>query len=139
MGILARSDIGRIKEHWSRLGMDPQFSLLRGPETGLVMVRGCINGTGKPFNAGEAAVTRATVKLEDGRVGHAMVLGRDQAKARLCAVIDALCQDASTAETIEASLIAPLTQLLDDDDDRRRAETAATRVNFFTMVRGEDA
>ena len=36
------------------------------------------------------------------------------------------------------SLIGPLQALSKAADERRMAETAATRVNFFTMVRGED-
>lgn len=118
--------------------MQAEHKALRGPETGLVMLRGRVGGTGASFNIGEATVTRATVKLADGSIGHAMTLGRDAEKARLSAVIDALCQSLETAALIDAGIIDPLRRELDQDDERRRQETAATRVDFFTMVRGED-
>lgn len=138
MGVLARCNGGALRARWSALGLDPSYAPLRGPETGLIMLRGRIGGTGDPFNVGEATVTRATVKLQGGAVGHAMALGRDHVKAQLSAVIDALCQNREMAARIDAELIGPLGRDLAADDERLRQETAATRVDFFTMVRGED-
>lgn len=138
MSVLARCSTGRLQELWGKLGLDPAHKPLRGPESGLVTLRGRVGGTGEAFNLGEATVTRASVKLEDGSVGHAMTLGRDGIKARLLAVIDALCQNLETAVLIDAEMIAPMQTELDQADERRRQQTAATRVDFFTMVRGED-
>jgi alpha-D-ribose 1-methylphosphonate 5-triphosphate synthase subunit PhnG len=104
----------------------------------LITVRGRIGGGGSPFNVGEATVTRATVRLSTGEVGHAYALGRDREKARLSATIDALWQRPSTRAAVEAAVITPLAAALEADDARRKAETAATKVDFFTMVRGED-
>ncbi len=108
---------------------------LRRPETGLVMTRGRIGGDGAPFNLGEATVTRAAVRLGGGETGFAYQLGRDAAKARSAAILDALMQ--RDADPVEAALRPVATRL---DAERALAErrTAATRVNFFTMVRGED-
>lgn len=138
MSVLARCETSRLQGLWAKLGLEPAYTLLRGPEYGLVMLRGRTGGTGEAFNIGEATVTRASVKLDDGSVGHAMALGRDQMKARLSAILDALCQNIETAAKIDAELIAPMQRDLDDADEKRRQETAATRVDFFTMVRGED-
>lgn len=138
MAVLAQADPSQLARLWRDLGIDPAFSLVRGPETGLVTLRGRIGGGGSPFNFGEATVTRATVRLGNGAVGHAWMLGRDHAKAKLAAVIDALAADPAMERSIEASLIAPLARSAADADDAKRAETAATRVDFFTMVRGED-
>ncbi|PSJ65309.1 phosphonate C-P lyase system protein PhnG [Kumtagia ephedrae] len=138
MSVLARCNAGRLQELWDRLGLDPAHKTLRGPESGLVMLRGRVGGTGEAFNLGEATVTRASVRLEDGSVGHAMALGRDGAKARLSAIIDALCQNLETAALIDAEVVAPMQEELDRADETRRQQTAATRVDFFTMVRGED-
>jgi alpha-D-ribose 1-methylphosphonate 5-triphosphate synthase subunit PhnG len=138
MSVLARCKTSRLQELWNGLGLDPAYKLLRGPESGLVMLRGRVGGTGEAFNVGEATVTRASVRLEDGSVGHAMALGRDAAKARLSAIIDALCQSRETAALIDAGMIAPMQEELDRDDEMRRQQTAATRVDFFTLVRGED-
>lgn len=138
MAVLARSDAGRLHDLWSQLGLNPRCTPLRGPESGLVTLRGRVGSSGEAFNVGEATVTRASVKLDNGAVGHAVALGRDAEKARLAAIIDALCHDGETAERIDAQLIAPIKRELDDADEKRRQQTAATRVDFFTMVRGED-
>ncbi|MCD7110039.1 phosphonate C-P lyase system protein PhnG [Rhizobium sp. DKSPLA3] len=111
---------------------------VRGPEIGAVMVRGRIGGGGAPFNLGEASVTRATVKLDSGEVGHAIVLGRDTEKARMVAHLDALGQLAAWQAVIETDVVAPALALDAEERRQRAEETEATRVDFFTLVRGED-
>jgi alpha-D-ribose 1-methylphosphonate 5-triphosphate synthase subunit PhnG len=111
---------------------------LRPPESGLVMVRGRIGGLGNAFNVGEAIVTRASVRLADGRVGHSYLLGRSGSKARLAATIDALGQDAVDRGTLESAFVAAVLSRVDSENTTRHEETAATRVNFFTLARGED-
>jgi len=138
MAVLARCDGRALEQRFAAIATMPDHRLLRGPETGLVMLRGRVGGTGEAFNIGEATATRATVRLQDGAVGHAMALGSDAGKVRLAAVIDAMCNDASVAALIDAAVIAPLAKMLKGSDDTRRQETAATRVDFFTLVRGED-
>ena len=138
MSVLANADGQELKRLWDALGIDPVCTFVRGPETGLVALRGRIGGGGSPFNFGEATATRATVRLENGTIGHSVILGRDRTKVRLAAIIDALAQDPDLADRIETDLIGPLQARGKAADERRMAETAATRVNFFTMVRGED-
>jgi len=138
LAVLACAACEDLVRLWTRLGFDPAFDLLRGPETGLVMLRGRIGGGGAPFNFGEATVTRATVRLKNGAVGHAMVLGHDTVHARLAAVVDAAAQVDGMAARVERDLLVPLAALQAENDDKRAAETAATRVNFFTMARGDD-
>ncbi|MDX8477263.1 phosphonate C-P lyase system protein PhnG [Mesorhizobium sp. VK24D] len=131
----AAEDISRL---WDGSGLPTEAEMLRGPETGLVTVRGRIGGGGAPFNVGEATVTRATVRLPSGQVGHSYALGRDKGKAKLAAIADALWQDPAQREAVETRLIAPLRAALEAAREKRRVETAATKVDFFTMVRGED-
>ena len=83
-------------------------------------------------------VTRATVRLPSGEIGHAYALGRDKEKVRLAAILDASWCDESTRTAVEEKIVAPLVRLQAGADAKRRAETAATKVDFFTMVRGED-
>ena len=79
-------------------GLPLESETMRGPETGLVTVRGRIGGGGAVFNTGEATVTRATVRLPSGQIGHAFALGRDKEKVRLAAILDALwCSDETRA------------------------------------------
>jgi alpha-D-ribose 1-methylphosphonate 5-triphosphate synthase subunit PhnG len=119
-------------------GGDHGAAMLRGPETGLVMLRGRIGGGGNPFNVGEATVTRATVRIATGETGHSYVLGRDGEKARLCAIMDALWQRKETRPVVEENVIAPVRRRLEAEERERREKVAATRVDFFTMVRGDD-
>ncbi|TRC75943.1 phosphonate C-P lyase system protein PhnG [Mesorhizobium sp. WSM4310] len=138
MATLAQSSGDDIVRLWNEAGLPSQAELLRGPETGLVTLRGRIGGGGAPFNVGEATVTRATVRLPSGQVGHCYALGRDKQKAKLAAIADALWQDPARRAEVETRLIAPLRSALATAQEKRRAETAATKVDFFTMVRGED-
>jgi len=122
-----------------RAVVDPlSYVELRAPETGLVMLRGRIGGDGAAFNLGEATVTRAVVQIASGEVGIAYILGRDQKKARLSAVGDALWQSQRYRDAVERRVLAPIRKRVDAERDRERAQTAATRVDFFTLVRGED-
>ncbi len=66
MSVLARAPSEAIEDGLNRLGPLPSWTRVRGPETGLVMVRGRAGGSGSPFNLGEMTVTRCTVRLELG-------------------------------------------------------------------------
>jgi len=110
---------------------------LREPENGLVMVRGRVGGDGAPFNLGEATVSRAAVRLASGEVGFGYALGRDREKARLIALCDALIQTEAHADLVETQVIAPLRKAMAASRAQAAAEAAATRVDFYTMVRGE--
>ena len=134
MAVLARASAEEIARHLADAPPLPAHRRLRGPETGLVMVRGRAGGDGAPFNLGEMTVTRCTVRVESGAIGHAHAAGRDHAQAEIAAVLDALLQDGAWRERLEALVIAPL----EAAQAERRAETArraaATKVEFFTMT-----
>ncbi len=136
LDVLAAAPAKALAERWAAFGDQPAHQRIRGPEIGLVMVRGRAGGGGAPFNLGEATVSRASVRIVTGEVGHGYCLGRDLDKAEAIAVIDALRQRDATR--IDAEIIAPLEVLGAEHDDVRAAETAATRVDFFTMVRGDN-
>jgi alpha-D-ribose 1-methylphosphonate 5-triphosphate synthase subunit PhnG len=138
MAVLARATAEELQSAWDDWPDKPSVEAVRGPETGLVMLRGRIGGGGAPFNFGEATVTRATVRIATGTVGHAYALGTDRRKVRHGAVFDALWQDEATRSRVEAGVLKPVRERLQARSDCRAAETAATRVDFFTMVRGED-
>jgi alpha-D-ribose 1-methylphosphonate 5-triphosphate synthase subunit PhnG len=136
MAVLAHATAAEIAAHLDRIEL-PSHDHLREPENGLVMVRGRIGGDGAPFNLGEATVSRAAVRLASGEVGFGYTLGRDREKARMIALCDALVQSDEFASSIEAGVIAPLRQAMLARRNRKAAEAAATRVDFYTMVRGE--
>ena len=110
-----------------------RYTRLRGPEAGLVMVRGRTGGGGAPFNLGEMTVTRCTVRTESGQVGHAYVAGRDARQAELAAVLDAMLQDPLRDACLHANVIAPLAEAQQARRADIAAKAAATKVQFFAM------
>lgn len=137
MGLLARAVSGDLDRLWSGVGFAPGHSYLRPPEVGGVMVRGRAGATGAAFNLGEMTVTRCALRLGDGRVGHGYVQGRDKRHATQAALIDALMQGKEAAE-LRARVLDPLSETEAARRAARAARAAATKVDFFTMVRGED-
>lgn len=137
MRLLARATLGELNAAWEALAAQPEVHPVRGPETGLVMVRGRIGGGGDPFNLGEATVSRATIRLSSGEIGHGQLLGTDKERARLASIFDALSQRQSDRASVDA-LLRRIAERLAQEERRKAEETAATRVDFFTMVRGDD-
>jgi alpha-D-ribose 1-methylphosphonate 5-triphosphate synthase subunit PhnG len=133
MAVLARADAGRLLGLLEACGTLPGYTRLRGPEAGLVMVRGRAGGGGAAFNLGEMSVTRCTVRTDAGFVGHAYVAGRDEEAALLAALGDGLMQDPEWTEIIERCVIEPLTREQNERRDARARKAAATRVQFFAM------
>jgi alpha-D-ribose 1-methylphosphonate 5-triphosphate synthase subunit PhnG len=137
MALLAQAHAGEIRQGLAAVVEAPRYVELRPVATGLVMVRGRIGGDGAPFNLGEATVTRAAVRMDSGEVGFSYLLGRDHDKARLAAVCDALWQGERRG-AIERNVLAPIRMRLERERAEKREQAAATRVDFFTLVRGED-
>jgi alpha-D-ribose 1-methylphosphonate 5-triphosphate synthase subunit PhnG len=137
LGLLARSPAPELDRLWAARGAQPAHEVLRAPEIGGVMVRGRAGATGAPFNLGEMTVTRASVRLATGEVGHAYVQGRDRTHALQAALVDALMQT-DQAQGIDDAILAPLRQTCTAKQTVRAAKAAATKVDFFTLVRGED-
>ncbi len=137
MSLLAKSPETTLDRLWTALGLDPAFDWVRPPEVGSVMVRGRTGGTGAAFNLGEMTVTRCALRLASGETGHAYVQGRAKSKARQAALVDALMQGPE-APAVRARLLEPLAGTLAEARRTRAAKAAATKVEFFTMVRGED-
>lgn len=112
------------------------YRKIRAPETGMVMVRGRSGGTGQAFNVGEMTVTRCVVRLDDGSTGYSYIAGRNKQHAELAALADAHLQGNEQAHWM-ANLIQPLQQQQQQQRSQREADVAASKVSFFTMVRGD--
>ena len=86
-----------------------------------------------------AVLASAIIGVPDqkwGEVGHAFVMGRAHEHAVRAAICDALLQgpDSDLAQTV----IAPLAQERVERERDLALKNAATKVDFFTMARGED-
>jgi alpha-D-ribose 1-methylphosphonate 5-triphosphate synthase subunit PhnG len=134
MAVLARSSHDAIRAQLDDAPPLPSHSRLRGPETGLVMLRGRAGGDGGAFNLSEMTVTRCAVTLENGTVGHAYIAGRDRRQAELAAVLDAALQDDARRPALMATVIEPLAAAQAQLRASEVRKAAATRVQFFTMA-----
>lgn len=114
----------------------PEHVVLRAAEVGTAMVRGRAGATGAPFNLGEMSVTRMSVRLSDGSVGHGYVQGRSKEAARMVALLDAMAE-AGLAEDVDRIVLDPLRGARKVHKQHRAAKAGATKVEFFTMIRGE--
>jgi alpha-D-ribose 1-methylphosphonate 5-triphosphate synthase subunit PhnG len=134
MAVLARASHVELQHLLQAAPALPSATPLRGPECGLVMVRGRVGGGGGAFNLGEMAVTRASVRLADGTVGHAYIKGRDVALAALAAHIDAAMQHPALHAALKQFVIAPLAAAQQAARVATASRAAATEVQFFTMA-----
>jgi len=136
MGILARARQNELSIHENAL-RNVDHQMIRAAETGMTLVRGRMGGYGSPFNIGEMTVTRCVVQLRDGRIGYSYVAGRDKRHAELAALADAHLQG-SDSRYWQETVMAPLEKAQAARRLAHKAEIAATKVEFFTLVRGED-
>lgn len=63
--------------------------------------------------------------------------GRRKEDAESAALVDALMQTAAAGE-VRSKVLAPLAEQMAETKEKRARKAAATKVDFFTMVRGED-
>lgn len=141
MAILAKAALADLETCLQPLTNLPRYQCLRSPEIGLAMVRGRAGGTGDAFNLGEITITRCVVQVLPAAAapitGFGYVAGRSHRHAELAAYCDALLQHPEWHGVIAAAVIEPLAAIAEGQRQRSAAETEATRVNFFTMLRGE--
>jgi alpha-D-ribose 1-methylphosphonate 5-triphosphate synthase subunit PhnG len=132
MAVLARASRAEIE---ALAGPElPAHEIMKSPETGTVMVEGRAGGAGRRFNLGEATMTRCIVRLSDGAMGFSYALGRDGRKARLAAILDARLQRGDDGALRQGVSRLASAQAAARDLASRKA--AATKVDFFTLVRG---
>lgn len=138
MAVLAHCPPHMLAERWQTLALNPQYETLRPAETGLVQLKARAGATGEAFFAGDATLTRAAVRLTSGICGYSWILGRDKTHAERCALVDALMQDKQLHPTLLETLIHPLAAHREAQLRQREAEVNASRVDFFTLVRGDN-
>lgn len=136
IGVLARAQLNELLPHEAAL-KDAEYHVIRAPEIGMTLVRGRMGGEGAAFNVGEMSVTRCVVRLADGRTGYSYLAGRDKVHAELAALADAHLQGSQPSLWL-SELITTLANTQATRRARKEAETAATKVEFFTLVRGEN-
>lgn len=137
LGVLARASRPELEQAAASLGKLPPLEHVRSSEPGMVMLRGRVGGTGDAFNLGEATVTRCALRVGSSALGVGYALGRDRRKAELIALFDALLQDETRQAQIQREVVDPLASQQAVQRDAASRSAAASKVEFFTMVRGE--
>jgi alpha-D-ribose 1-methylphosphonate 5-triphosphate synthase subunit PhnG len=137
LAVLARATLAELESLAPAKNELPELKSVRPPEIGMVMLRGRVGGTGNPFNLGEASVVRCALRLGDGPLGVSYALGRDKRRAELAALFDALLQDPLHHDRLQRQVIAPLARAQAHARAQKQGDVAASKVEFFTFVRGE--
>ena len=137
LSVLSKSNQSDIQEAWDSVGLSPEYTLLKQPEIGMVMVKAKTGGDGAPFNMGEMTVTRTILQLASHELGYGYTAGRDKQKSLTIALADACYQVDAWKALIDQELLAPLQETLRQKESQHQEKVDGTKVNFFTMVRGE--
>jgi alpha-D-ribose 1-methylphosphonate 5-triphosphate synthase subunit PhnG len=137
MKVLAKASLEDLKDAVQKTDSHPDYQFLRNPETGMVMARARAGGTGQRFNLGEMTVTRCVVRTDDGDVGCGYVMGCDHQHAEYAALFDAMLQNPSYRVDLMDNIIHQLEVVQKDREKTISRKSASTKVDFFTMVRGE--
>jgi alpha-D-ribose 1-methylphosphonate 5-triphosphate synthase subunit PhnG len=159
MRLLALASEDALQELLRPLVQAVSYTFLRRPEAGLLMVEGKTGGA--RFNLGEMLITRCAVTLssapeqQDGAEpsanaghaalpdspvqGYAWICGNRPRHAELAALCDALMQLPDYATRLSMELFDHLRALEAREAAEEERKTAPTRVDFFTLARGEDA
>lgn len=137
LSILAKAPLNIMLEYWQAINVDATFKFLKKPEVGMAMVRAQAGSGGENFNMGEMSMTRCVVRLDSDEVGYGYVAGRSKKKSELVALIDACWQKKSLKNIIEEKIIEPLYHIQASKEKIISENTESSKVNFFTMVRGE--
>ncbi len=134
MAVLARAQAAEIEALLRETASLPPHRIIRGPEIGLTMMRGRAGGDGAAFNLGEATITRCSVSLADGTLGHCWRLGRDRRAAELAALLDACLQGDALREALLTRVIEPLRAQQAQTASLTARRAAATQVRFATLA-----
>lgn len=135
MAVLARATRSEIVAAVEKIDM-PDIDIVKPAEVGTIMLEGRAGGSGQRFNAGEATMTRCVVRVGE-TLGFSYALGRDKEKAVLCAALDGLLQNPAHRNEIFEHVIAPIAAAYAKRQEEASRRAAATKVDFFTMVRGD--
>lgn len=138
LAVLARASREELEAALPDRHALPDYQLLRPPEAGLMMVRGRAGGSGMRFNLGEVTVSRCVVRTSTGLTGHGYAQGRDLRRAELVALFDALLQSPAWQPALMADVISPLASMQAAARRTLAERSHSTRVDFFTLVRGND-
>jgi alpha-D-ribose 1-methylphosphonate 5-triphosphate synthase subunit PhnG len=134
LGVLVRVPADAMIEAAEQFDFDVET--LKSPEIGMLMTDARIHATGSGFHLGEVTLTRCVLKDTLGHLGYGQILGRNTKQALAIARFDLALQRQDTAPRAE-ELLAGWREEIAALDAMQDERVEATRVDFFTMVRGD--
>lgn len=138
MGVMAKSELKAISDCWQTLNITLDYDTIKPAQVGMAMVRAQAGTEGLVYNQGEMTVTRCVLQEKATQVmGVGYTQGRSKQKATLMAEVDLALQNASHQNDVIEKLVEPLEQAHQRAVAQQNKATDATKVDFFTMVRGE--
>lgn len=137
INILSSCNPTDLVEARERLNADVYYNHIVEPETGLIMVQARADGSDSRFNMGEATVSKCVLEVEERYLGYGMVMGSDLEHAELAALFDGLLQHPDFQDDLKNNLINSLKEKQKQRDESLKKQAADTRVEFFTLKRGE--
>ncbi len=137
MALLASASVKDLETEKGKLRSDIDWHFILKPEVGLLMVQSKADGSHPGFNLGEMSVTKCVIEVQDQYLGYAMVSGSNPMHAELAALFDGFLQHPEFRDDLKDNLIARLVQKQKERDRVLEQEAADTRVEFFTLKRGE--
>jgi alpha-D-ribose 1-methylphosphonate 5-triphosphate synthase subunit PhnG len=138
IGLLAKATLQELEQGWSQIESKPEYTFIRVPETGQIMIRARTGGVGPQFNLGEMTMSRCAVRLANGYIGFGYTAKHQKRHAELAAVFDAMMQDPVYRSMIETTVIEPVADREQHIRSVSATKIASTNVEFFTLVRGDD-
>lgn len=147
LGLLARAPLHMLEnavESYTHLS----YEILKPFEIVSYMIQGRTGSTGQRFNVGEVTVSRTTLKLslpehQSSKVQHyigvAYIKGGGERQTHLAALGDALLQDSYHHESLTRTLLMPVSAKLKLDLESVNRKVQATKVDFFTIARENNA
>lgn len=137
IGLLGSADPKDLEAAKKEYAQGVKITHVVTPETGMIMVQAKADGSNGRFNLGEVTVSRCVLEVKKTYMGTAWVMGSDLRHAELAALFDALLQDPATHDPLANTLIKKLKIKQTAKNERMAQDAADTRVEFFTLKRGE--
>jgi alpha-D-ribose 1-methylphosphonate 5-triphosphate synthase subunit PhnG len=137
IGLLGSADCTDLESAVEKFNPAAAYDYIVKPETGMLMVQAKADGSNARFNLGEITVSKCILKVNGQYLGAGWTMGSDLRHAELAALFDGLLQDPEYHQAINETLIPLLREKQKARNDRLLKDAADTKVDFFTLKRGE--
>ena len=137
IGLLGSADLTDLESAVEKFKSPVAYEHIVKPETGMLMVQAKADGSDARFNLGEITVSKCILNVRGQYLGAGWIMGSDLRHAELAALFDGLLQDPEYYQVLIQTLIPVLIEKQKSRNESLLKDAADTKVNFFTLKRGE--